>query len=500
MKKHCNSILFFLVICICQHLDAQNFNIRTRNDFLATEHFNLFILGDTIITVGFAVPPYLPLPAKVNITKYSLDGEVGTSEALKLDSLKEYFPLLQGASKLSGNELLIVGSGGYNALNQESFVLKYNLLTSKEILIHFEPLQNSITNAANASVRSLDARYVLVTDRVSGNKFTARLVKLDTSLNILWEKHYSDPEWNYTPFSMIMDKDSNLIVGLQQSIKGTVTEEDNINSIVWKLDKEGELIDSFRAQNWTYGPNKILQSADGGYMFVDRIHLEKDGGGDFLFRSRIVKLDADLDYEWEQQLGLLFQGTELYNIKALKDGNYIAVGKTSNLELEDPCSCGHVVKFSESGDIIWESFIGKKIPLDNENTFTQNRFYDIVELDSGGFVACGASYGVQVDSFPQQAWLVRMDEKGQVVSQWDIPRAEPSVNVQIVPNPAQDLVRIRIEDDEILERYELYDQQGAIVQSGFPKQVAEVLDVSRLPAGVYYIRVNGQSVGKMVKQ
>lgn len=93
-----------------------------------------------------------------------------------------------------------------------------------------------------------------------------------------------------------------------------------------------------------------------------------------------------------------------------------------------------------------------------------------------------------------------MDEKGQVVSQWDIPTASPSASVQVVPNPAQDLVRIRLEDEEILERYELYDQQGIIVQSGFPKKVAEVLDVSRLPAGVYCIRVNGQSVGKLVKQ
>jgi len=497
VKKHCNSILFFLVICICQHLDAQNFNIRTRNDFLATEHFNLFILGDTIITVGFAVPPYLPLPAKVNITKYSLDGEVGTSEALKLDSLKEYFPLLQGASKLSGNELLIVGSGGYNALNQESFVLKYNLLTSKEILIHFEPLQNSITNAANASVRSLDARYVLVTDRVSGNKFTARLVKLDTSLNILWEKHYSDPEWNYTPFSMIMDKDSNLIVGLQQSIKGTVTEEDNINSIVWKLDKEGELIDSFRAQNWTYGPNKILQSADGGYMFVDRIHLEKDDNGNFMFKSRIVKLDSELNYEWDNQVSGIDYFSELYNLKETSDGNYLAVGMVYDSLGSEYCYCGQVVKIDQTGDILWKSsidFYREDLP------FTENRFYDIIELESGGFVACGASYGINVDSFPQQAWLVRMDEKGQVVSQWDIPTESPSASVQVVPNPAQDLVRIRLEDEEILERYELYDQQGVIVQSGFPKKAAEVLDVSRLPAGVYYIRVNGQSVGKLVKQ
>lgn len=60
--------------------------------------------------------------------------------------------------------------------------------------------------------------------------------------------------------------------------------------------------------------------------------------------------------------------------------------------------------------------------------------------------------------------------------------------VSIFPNPASD--RIRVENVEKIESYELYDMMGALVRHQNVDSKAFDIDVNELPSGTYFININ----------
>lgn len=73
-------------------------------------------------------------------------------------------------------------------------------------------------------------------------------------------------------------------------------------------------------------------------------------------------------------------------------------------------------------------------------------------------------------------------------------------NVEVYPNPtyAECIMRMRARDG-LVNVIELYDVQGRLVQSTTTKESEAVIDISQLPAGVYYCVVSNEKYKETVK-
>ena len=75
----------------------------------------------------------------------------------------------------------------------------------------------------------------------------------------------------------------------------------------------------------------------------------------------------------------------------------------------------------------------------------------------------------------------------------------PATSLQIYPNPTTGQLTIKSEQLSITN-IAIYDIVGKMVISSMPQQSQETtIDVSHLPSGIYYLRIDNQTV-KIVKQ
>ena len=88
-------------------------------------------------------------------------------------------------------------------------------------------------------------------------------------------------------------------------------------------------------------------------------------------------------------------------------------------------------------------------------------------------------YGISVDDGYTIYWSDCIDKDYQGVGENDI------VDVAVYPNPAQNLIIIRANDDSPLQRIDLYDVTGQIVITSTETEI----DVSELESGIYFVNI-----------
>jgi hypothetical protein len=492
--------ILFSVSLLCGlsvSLFGQGFIDRRIAPFISHTYSNIYNLNDTIYCIGRGLLNEEPFPAKIVSTEYNLTGDLLKYSVFVDNETTNYYPWLQGASKRNGDFIIVSGSGGegFSNVNQNGFLAKYNYrIDSIEWTLQLPLVYNSSNNVVVESIILPSGNIISLSSDAEGTtnqKFFFRLIKVNNNGEIINEIEFkeNDDKWNFVN-SMTITNDNNLVIGLQRIIPG-----ESSTLQLWKLDTLGNILDVYETGEDDNGLkcNKIIQSADGGYIFLDRVYVFT---GQAEYRSRITKLNNSFEKEWEIELGLTQVDTELFNIKKTNDGNYIAVGGTD--EEDNIGTSAHLVKFNDDGDILWESKIPVDITADNNpNSFTRNYLYDIIELDVGGFIACGQSRGINVDSFPQQALLIRVDDKGQLnhIFFTPPPNLEPLI---VYPNPVQSNLFIKEEDGPL--SYEIISIQGSVIRQGNYKN-NEGIDISFLTNGLYILRMeNGRKASFMVKK
>jgi hypothetical protein len=494
--------ILFSVSLLCGlsvSLFGQGFIDRRIAPFISHTYSNIYNLNDTIYCIGRGLLNEEPFPAKIVSTEYDLTGDLLKYSVFVDNETTNYYPWLQGASKRNGDFIIVSGSGGegFSNVNQNGFLAKYNYrIDSIEWTLQLPLVYNSSNNVVVESIILPSGNIISLSSDAEGTtnqKFFFRLIKVNSNGEIINEIEFkeNDDKWNFVN-SMTITNDNKLVIGLQRIIP---SESSTLQ--LWKLDTLGNILDVYETGEDDNGLkcNKIIQSADGGYLFVDRV-LESDNGLPH-YSSRITKLSANFEKEWDQKVGNIEFRTELFNIKPTNDGNYIAVG-ISVEENENGIAPAHMIKIDDNGNVLWESFIDVDITLDNGPTaISANSLYDVIELDEGGFIACGQSLGFNVDSFPQQALLIRVDEKGQLnhIFFTPPPNLEPLI---VYPNPVQSNLFIKEEEGPL--SYEIISIQGSVIRQGIYKN-NEGIDISFLTNGLYIVRMeNGRKASFMVKK
>ncbi len=149
----------------------------------------------------------------------------------------------------------------------------------------------------------------------------AFLVKIDASGNVLWQKTYGGPNYDFA-YSVQQTAEGGYIVA------GSTASFGAGNHDVWvmKLDASGSIV-----WNKTYGgsaddiANSVQQTSDGGYIVAGQTSSFGKGMAD----AWVLKLDSAGNVVWEKTYG----GTSpdyAYAVQHTADGGYVIAGRTES--------------------------------------------------------------------------------------------------------------------------------------------------------------------------
>jgi hypothetical protein len=270
----------------------------------------------------------------------------------------------------------------------------------------------------------------------------AWILKVDQLGNLVWEKNFGDVRGD-DAISVINAPGGGYIVLIisDADVSGQHGNED-----VWviKLDNDGNELWRTVLNNDSYDLGlKIINSNDGGYILVGTTN---SGNGDDAW---VVKLDASGNKLWDKKFGGT-SGDRFYSIITV-DGGYVAVGSTNSLDGDvvgkhpgiDPNSGGEasdvwVVKFDESGNMIWQKCLGGSLT---------DQGYAIVKTSSGGYAISGATDSndgdVSGNHGGYDAWIVEIDGLGNIVWQ------KTFGGTGVFGDGFHDLIKISGQDDYI---------------------------------------------------
>jgi hypothetical protein len=373
----------------------------------------------------------------------------------------------------------------------------------------------------NDMILATDSGFLLtggsmsVDGNVSGNHgfFDCWMVKLDKDGNLQWEKSLGGSGADVGA-SVKATNDGGYIVGATTDIAdGEV--QCNIHGFVdaWiiKIDPAGniEWQQCFGGTNGE-GPNEILQTSDGGYIFAGTTD-SNDGdvsGNHGQYDIWVVKLDSLGSLQWQRCYGGSKDEIARF-IREGANGSYIVGGYsyshdgdvTGNHSYPNTCDAW-LFRISPTGDILWQQCIGG----DEDDTF-----FDIVEFPNGKITLLGGSntwdHSGDVQCEMQHnlfgdVWLVGLTDTT-VVGGEEI--SEDPIRVSIYPNPAGDFINFHLSglSDWSNSKITLNTMYGQVAHEFTLSagQTEASFSTADIPMGIYFYILTNQTfteTGKVI--
>ncbi|MCK9289988.1 MAG: T9SS type A sorting domain-containing protein [Bacteroidales bacterium] len=310
------------------------------------------------------------------------------------------------------------------------------------------------------------------------------IIKLSADGTIQWEKSYGGSEGDYATEIQQTSDGGFIVAGVSYSNDGDVSVNKGEGDVwIVKLDQNGTIQweKSYGGSGDDYATS-IQQTPDGGYIFGGN-SSSNDGdvsGNQGDYDYWVVKLNATGDIQWQKSFG----GSnfdQLTVIRQTLDGGYLAAGESFSDDGDVIGNHGNndywVIKLDESGNIEWQKTLGGSYP---------DGAYDMQLTADGGYILAGNSWSNDGDVSGNHGygdfWIVKLT--GSVGLNETINKTIFSV----YPNPATDLITIK----DVSPKTELIitNTYGEIVFKTVAKNNELTIDVSELPAGMYFI--NGQ--------
>ncbi|QNF33636.1 T9SS type A sorting domain-containing protein [Adhaeribacter swui] len=289
----------------------------------------------------------------------------------------------------------------------------------------------------SALIQANDGGYILggvsssgkSQDKTEDSKggFDFWVVKLTTLVTAQWNMRYGGSgKDNFT--TAIRTKDGGYLFGgfTTSGASGDKSQASQGKNDYWivKSDKNGKKLweKSFGGQEDDY-LNKIIQTADGGYLLAGSTYSGKSGDKSQTSRGDrdywVVKVDQQGTKEWDKRYG--GSGSdELKQVLQLSSGAYVLAGTTNSPatgDISQP-SLGKqdywVIKINSAGTHLWNKRFGGSADETLES---------IVLTQDGGFLLGGSSDSNNSGDKSENSkggsdyWLVRISDTGQKV--WD---------------------------------------------------------------------------------
>jgi hypothetical protein len=418
----------------------------------------------------------------------TVSAQVPSISWIAQDSTKEY---MNGGTETSDGSYITVGATNLNKLvvkktwcdGQVSWTKQYGTMRHWGVR------------------ETIDHNYIIVGDTGSD----ARLTKMDTSGNIIWERGYIYPSANEHGYGVDLTPDSGYIVltnyvqvgcriiktdslGLMQwdtlypnldnamaivtSANHTYTllsaqDFPNDSLFLTQLDSVGGILwrKSFIGQDGpSWSANSLIRTTDGGFAFV-----AKDLGQGCLFKT-----DSSGNLQWKK---FLYPGNA-YSMAQTPDGGYLVTGTNWGT---------YMMKTDAAGDSLW--------------TFRQSPTYVVSQVgfptaDSGYF------YAACCDSIFNTDFSIKFNNGGTpcVITTGKSEHTIPPAS-SVFPNPvfAKAIIRVATEGRYTFILTDLPGREAFRIS--FTGQVTE-FNSDNLPAGLYVYRIQNEkgivSVGKVV--
>jgi hypothetical protein len=243
---------------------------------------------------------------------------------------------------------------------------------------------------------------------------------------IQWNKTFGGSQEDFAQ-SIIQTSDGNFVIlGTSESIDGTITDKTIIDKDYWviKIDKEGSVIWSK-----TYGGSgedigqKVIETSDGGLAIVGYSQSsDGDASANQGFHDNwLLKLDSHGTILWEKSYG--FAGHDhAYSLIQTSDGGYFMTGfldvTASGGEGNNRNSSTnrHGIgefwchKLDATGNIQWRRYFGGT---------NNDRSYDVVQANDGGYVVTGFSESTDFDISNNHGsydyWIIKLDSRGNLL-------------------------------------------------------------------------------------
>jgi hypothetical protein len=505
-------LLFWLCSCLLPLLlpsQTTTFNKRMRFGYPAVV-FSSVVPTDSCyyVTGVFAdpVPPYLEGSIFV---KFDLDGNEVFHKVLKSnDKTYETFH----------NTLVPVGSGfqniGYSVTGtgMKALFIRYtkngDTLAVKQYYNPYFPTADFFSPFDISMTPEGDNVLVswLGTPTIGAGDIS--VLKIDSLGNELWHKWYGT-NLRERPTSVVVSEIGDIIVGGVKGNDNLVTQNftyqtwilglDSLGNVEWEyLSPADSLRDAANDMLLLEDGSLIVASARGDEYYIPSVST-------IYFNKGLLKLNSDHELEWEY-----FFPNEYSTIDALCQVDPTSFVAAGNQYLEEIFPApgksiykGWLFKGDVNGDSIW---IREHVFLDNNRN--KHILYDIKKTPDGGFVLVGQARDRSSQAeYPQQGWLLKVDEHGCLVpgchltSVEELPNASFSITLTPYPNPAGEelFLFFRPPDSHDTYQFRIFDLQGremwAFSHTG--GATTFILDSSSWPAGSYWVQVlhEGQVVG-----
>jgi hypothetical protein len=501
---------FTLLIAIrTLHITAAQttFNVRDNFGFPAALMTSVFPTDSCYYFTGIIADSIAPFKTGNIFLKLSPDGQHLILKTLR-SSIKTYETWLGNLLPMDDGNLIDIGFSVDSTT--KAIVIKYtpegDTILTKEYFSYYYP--NNPFIVPHQIIKASDGAFFILNDiekeNTSDNDFS--IVKLDSELNILWQKKYGD-SWDDIVRSLIVD-DSGMIIG---SSKESLGNQNFVNRThLLKIDTGGTL-------QWQYlSPPGILQDAardivktnDGGLVVASGRGIEVPANPSISVLKwtggYIFKLDADRKLAWELEINEDFTPTfrnYFSRLIAVDSGNaYIAAGQFAEIISDSARDISAwLYKISSEGKLMWQ----RKHHI-VESNLDLHVVYDLKQTPDGGFILVGEATDYLADTLYQQAWLLKLDSFGCLIPGCHLTPVEeagqPPAQLVLYPNPAKDFLNFQLRSTRPVQEatFRITDVQGRLVREFKTRHPEDtfIVPVWDWAAGVYFLQaaVKGEIV------
>jgi hypothetical protein len=213
---------------------------------------------------------------------------------------------------------------------------------------------------------------------------------------------------------------------------------------------------------------RIDKSSDGGYIISGT-------DGDYYPRPILIKLDSCGHVEWNKTFANFRHGTltTVSHASEAKDGGFVITG--SSLSFQELM----ILKTNSAGDSLWTNSYGG---------FDEEAGHSIITCRDSGFAVVGytKSYGAG----KKDIYFIKTDSQGIVTSTKTFPERHPLVPY-FTPNPFTTQLAIHFpQPQNKIGRLTIFNSFGQLMLEKEIRLENQTLNLSDLPHGMYFIRIN----------
>jgi len=239
-------------------------------------------------------------------------------------------------------------------------------------------------------------------------------IKIDSSGNERWRRYYGSNSTDEMAAAFIKTSGNRLLIAGQRNNREY--SDDHLFkswSYLLLLDTAGNIVRDTVGEDENMGiPQSLIETQDGNFVYCTNYYVGKYQWLGHFTRGYVAKIDSNLNTLWEGKFGDSSTLTGLRNIVELSTGELVTVGTNYNASYtstSDYHNNGLVVKLNTQGSQLWQhdyrgvTRIGQQLE--------DNVLHDCEVLSDGSIIACGVAQDNN-DTFPQQAWLLRINADG----------------------------------------------------------------------------------------